>query len=261
MTLASPIVLVSGLKKSFEGPAGALEAIADLSLEIGPGQITGCVGPSGCGKTTLLRLIAGLDAPTKGSILIGGRSPQFARPAVVFQNYALLPWRNLLENVALPLEIEGVASGERHARAEEVLAAVGLKGFERFRPSEVSGGMQARTAIARALTQKADVLLLDEWTASVDEITKESLHALVVELNETFRNCVAIVTHSISEAALLCDHIVVLSQRPARIVGTIDIDLPRRDRLANPDHPQLIEARRLGRALLQQSCDVSQVRL
>jgi NitT/TauT family transport system ATP-binding protein len=219
-------VAVRGIKKTYPG---GVEALRDLTLEFPAGKLTTLLGPSGCGKTTLLKIIAGLIAPDAGDIEVMGRQVSGPGPerAFVFQDFALLPWADVLRNVAFGLELRGVPQSEREETAAHYIVEVGLKGFERRFPHELSGGMRQRVGLARALAVKADVLLLDEPFSSVDEQTRrkfqEDLLRLVAQEKKTF----LFVTHSIEEAVYLSDRIVLLSPRPGRIWKIIDPDLPR----------------------------------
>jgi NitT/TauT family transport system ATP-binding protein len=198
---------------------GTVEALKNLTLEFPRGQLTSLLGPSGCGKTTLLKIIAGLLEPTSGEIEVNGRPVTGPGPdrAFVFQDFALLPWANVLRNVAFGLELRGVARSEREAIAEKYIAEVGLSGFEKSFPHELSGGMRQRVGLARALSVDSDVLLMDEPFSAVDEQTRrkfqEDLLNLVQNENKTF----IFVTHSIEEAVYVSDQIAILLPRPSRV--------------------------------------------
>ena len=218
---------------------GETEALRDMTLEFPRGQLTSLLGPSGCGKTTLLKIIAGLLEPNSGIIEVNGKpvtGPGEDR-AFVFQDFALLPWASVMRNVAFGLELRGVAKSEREAIAEKYIADVGLKGFEKSFPHELSGGMRQRVGLARALSVDADVLLMDEPFSAVDEQTRrkfqEDLLSLVQNENKTF----IFVTHSIEEAVYVSDQIALLLPRPSRVSEIIrptglrqkDVDNIRRD--------------------------------
>lgn len=213
--------------------ATGTQAVADASFSVATGEIVAVLGPSGCGKSTLLRLASGLLAPTTGTVTLGGQTPTAARKAtcrvgMVFQDATLLPWRSAVDNVALPLELEGCPPEERQARARTLLDLVGLSGFESARPHELSGGMRMRVALARALVADPGLLLLDEPFGALDEITRHRLDNELVRLVGQ-RGCAALlVTHSIAEAVFVADRVVVLSPRPARVLGTVPIDLGER---------------------------------
>ncbi len=198
---------------------GEVEALKDLTLEFPRGQLTSLLGPSGCGKTTLLKIIAGLLEPTSGEVVVNGKPVTGPGPnrAFVFQDFALLPWASVIRNVAFGLELRGVAKSEREAIAEKYISAVGLSGFEKSFPHELSGGMRQRVGLARALAVDAKVLLMDEPFSAVDEQTRrkfqEDLLGLVQNENKTF----IFVTHSIEEAVYVSDQIAILLPRPSRV--------------------------------------------
>jgi NitT/TauT family transport system ATP-binding protein len=196
-------------------------AIEDLTLEVHPGEFLAVLGPSGCGKSTLLRIIAGLEQPTSGSV-----EKEEGKIAYVFQDAHLLPWRNVLRNVALPLELMGVGRNERLAAATEALRQVGLADAIRRYPAQLSGGMKMRVSLARALVTQPKLLLLDEPFAALDEITRQKLDEQLRELWQRHRMTVVFVTHSTAEATFLADRAVVLSSRPARVVEDLAIELP-----------------------------------
>lgn len=207
---------------------GGVVAVGGVDLTIEKGSFTAFVGPSGCGKSTLLRLIAGLDTPTSGSVLVGGEPAAQRRVPVafVFQDAHLLPWRNVLDNAALPLELAGVARSERHRAARAVLADVGLGDAALRIPAELSGGMRMRVSLARALVTEPRILLLDEPFAALDELTRNRLDDRLRALWRERGTTVLFVTHSIIEAAYLAERAVVFSRRPARVVVDHTLDLP-----------------------------------
>jgi NitT/TauT family transport system ATP-binding protein len=219
-----------------EGRVPPVTALTDIDLEIGRGSFVSLIGPSGCGKSTFLRIVADLLAPTAGTIVIDGKPPEAARLArqigFVFQDSALLEWRRILPNVALPLELRGTGKAEREARAAGLLELVGLKGFERSWPRQLSGGMRQRAAIARALSTEPQVLLMDEPFGALDQITRDRLNMELVRIHEATKVTVVFVTHSIREAMLLSDRVVVMTPRPGRIARIIDVPLPRPRTLA-----------------------------
>lgn len=219
-TTTKPLgITVDGVEKTF---AGGVQAVARLSLDVPAGQFLALLGPSGCGKSTLLRMMAGLDAPTRGSIrFTHARQPHDT--AFVFQDAHLLPWRNVLRNVALPLELAGVAKSERLDRASDLLKQVGLGDAVRRYPAQLSGGMRMRVSLARALVTTPSLLLLDEPFAALDEITRQHLDARLRQLWIERGMTVIFVTHSINEAAYLADRAVVFSARPAKVM--LDHDL------------------------------------
>ncbi|MGE0845496.1 MAG: ABC transporter ATP-binding protein [Flavobacteriaceae bacterium] len=212
---ADNAVTVRGISKSY----GAVEALRNLSLDFPRGQLTSLLGPSGCGKTTLLKIIAGLIPASSGTVEVDGRPVTGPGPdrAFVFQDFALLPWASVIRNVAFGLELRGVAKSEREAVAEKYIRNVGLAGFEKAYPHELSGGMRQRVGLARALAVDAEVLLLDEPFSAVDEQTRrkfqEDLLSLVADERKTF----IFVTHSIEEAVYVSDQIAILLPRPSRV--------------------------------------------
>jgi NitT/TauT family transport system ATP-binding protein len=209
---------LSSLRKVF---ANDVIAIENLSLEVQQGEFVAILGPSGCGKSTLLRIIAGLEKPTSGNIEIGA-----GKIAYVFQDAHLLPWRNVLRNAALPLELIGAGRAERATAACEALDQVGLSdAIERY-PAQLSGGMKMRVSLARALVTRPDFLLLDEPFAALDEINRQKLDQQLRELWLRHRMTIIFVTHSTAEATFLANRAVVLSARPARVVADLPIDLP-----------------------------------
>lgn len=199
--------------------------VANVSLDIEPGSFTALLGPSGCGKTTVLRLIAGLETPTGGT-LERSEPRRIGRTAYVFQDAHLLPWRNVLDNASLALELAGVEKSERRQRAAEVLKRVGLAGFEKHYPAQLSGGMRMRVSVARALVTQPGLLLMDEPFAALDEITRQQLDELLRELWQSTGMTVLFVTHSVAEAVYLATRAVVFSARPARVVLNEQIELP-----------------------------------
>jgi NitT/TauT family transport system ATP-binding protein len=226
-----PVVMAKDMSLVFAAQDGAVTALADVNLSIARHDFVSLIGPSGCGKTTLLRAVADLVKPTSGTLLVDGGTPEQARLdrsyGYVFQAPALYPWRNVRRNVELPLEIMGLPAAERRNRAAKALATVGLEGFEGKFPWQLSGGMQQRVSIARALGFEPDLLLMDEPFGALDEITRDNLNMHLHELWKSSRLTVIFVTHSIPEAVFLSTHIVVMSPRPGKIVEVIDCDLPR----------------------------------
>ncbi|HEX2843905.1 MAG TPA: ABC transporter ATP-binding protein [Candidatus Limnocylindria bacterium] len=213
----------------FGGPTTGLVALDGLSLEVPAGSFTVIIGPNGCGKSTLLRLVAGLLQPTSGEVMLEGEGPRAGdgRVGLAFQQPRLVPWRSTLENVALPLEINGVAVAERRARGVAALERVGLAGAAALRPRELSGGMAQRAALARALIGEPPVLLLDEPFSALDALTRETFDAELQRLWLERRRTVILVTHSVSEAVSLADRIVVMTPRPGRAARIVEVDLPR----------------------------------
>ena len=213
----------------FGGPVTGLVALDGMSLEVPAGSFTVIIGPNGCGKSTLLRLVAGLLQPTSGELTLEGKIPRAGdgRVGLAFQQPRLVPWRSTLDNVALPLEVNGVPVAERRARGVAALERVGLAGAAALRPRELSGGMAQRAALARALIGEPPVLLLDEPFSALDALTRETFDAELQRLWLERRRTVILVTHSVSEAVSLADRIVVMTPRPGRVARVVEVDLPR----------------------------------
>ena len=227
---APAVVTVRDLSLVFDAGGQRVTALAGVDLSIAPGAFVSLIGPSGCGKTTLLRAIADLEQPSSGELLVNGMTPAEARRrrayGYVFQAPALYPWRNVARNVMLPLEIMGLPRAERRARAARYLGLVGLGDFARKFPWQLSGGMQQRVSIARALAFEPKLLLMDEPFGALDEITRDGLNLHLHELWRRTGMTVVFVTHSIPEAVFLSTRIVVMSARPGRVVEIIENDLP-----------------------------------
>jgi NitT/TauT family transport system ATP-binding protein len=224
-------VSVRGVSMVYPGPVQALE---NIDLDFPAGQLTSLLGPSGCGKTTLLKIIAGLLKPGAGEVLVDGRRVEGPGPerAFVFQDFALLPWATVIRNVAFGLELRGVPVSEREAVAQKYIGEVGLRGFEQKYPHELSGGMRQRVGLARALSVKADVLLMDEPFSAVDEQTRRKFQEDLLQLVAVERRTFIFVTHSIEEAVYLSDRIVLLSPRPGKVWKIIE---PAMSRQLSPD--------------------------
>ena len=218
-------IVVEGVSKAF----GAVQALLDVHVRVGAGEFLGLIGPSGCGKTTLLKTIAGLVRADAGRVTVGGRA--VAGPgrecSVVFQDFALLPWATAQKNVEFGLLLRGAPGAERAATARRAIAKVGLAGFEDAYPSQLSGGMQQRVGLARALAVNPQVLLLDEPFASIDEQTRRLFQDDLLRLWSEERKTVLLVTHSMEEAVYLADRVVVLSPRPGRVHAVLDVPLSR----------------------------------
>lgn len=219
---SSARISLKGVSRTF---TGGVEAVRAIDLEIAPGEFIAIIGPSGCGKSTLLRIIAGLDRTSGGDVTINSSSTR-PRLAFVFQDAHLLPWRNVLGNVALPLEIAGVLSAERKARAADAIGQVGLTDAIHRYPAQLSGGMRMRVSLARALVTDPQLLLLDEPFAALDEITRQHLDDQLRALWSRRRMTTIFVTHSIMEATYLAQRAIVLTRRPARIVIDRKLELP-----------------------------------
>lgn len=224
------MIEVKGVSKVFSRNGVTLEALSDVTFDVDTGEFTSIIGPSGCGKTTLLKMMAGLLGPTSGTIEIEGKAVTGSGPdrALVFQNFVLLPWADVLTNAAFGLEARGVAKSPREEIARVQLEQVGLAGFERHYPHELSGGMQQRVGIARALAVDPDTLLMDEPFGSLDAITRQVMQRDLLKLwQETAHKTTVFVTHSMDEAALLSDHVVVMDTRPGRVSRIIEVPFPR----------------------------------
>lgn len=224
-------IKIDNVSKRFKSGGGEVTALKNVSLEIQKGEFVSLLGPSGCGKTTLLRMIADLLEPTEGSVTIEGATPYQSRInrkyGMVFQSPVLYEWRTISRNIELPLEIMKVKKGEREARAQKMLELVGLTEFADSYPSELSGGMQQRVGIARALAIRPEILLMDEPFSALDEFTREKLHADLLRIWRKTNKTIVFVTHNISEAVYLSDRVCVLSPHPGRLSAIVDITLPR----------------------------------
>jgi ABC-type nitrate/sulfonate/bicarbonate transport system ATPase subunit len=225
------MITVRDVRKTFPARNGnaATLALQDVNLAVGTDEFVSVVGPSGCGKTTLLRMIAGLALPDAGAVEIDGLPVTGPGPdrAVVFQQFALLPWATVTDNIAFGLELRGMERAERLAIAGDLIHAMGLRGFERHYPRQLSGGMQQRVGLARALAVNPAILLMDEPFASVDAQTRRTLQEDLLRLAERSRKTIVFVTHDIDEAVRLADRVVLMSPRPGRIVESLPVPLPR----------------------------------
>ncbi|WP_374843933.1 ABC transporter ATP-binding protein [Brucella haematophila] len=226
---AQTVIDIKDLSLIFETNDGPVHALSNINLAIQRGEFVSFIGPSGCGKTTLMRVVADLEQPTSGSVTVNGKTPANARLdrsyGYVFQAAALFPWRTIEDNISLPLEIMGYSRTERQERIEKNLALVNLTGFGKKFPWQLSGGMQQRASIARALSFDPDMLLMDEPFGALDEIVRDHLNEQLLKLWAATRKTVIFVTHSIPEAVFLSTKIVVMSPRPGRIHEIIDCDL------------------------------------
>jgi NitT/TauT family transport system ATP-binding protein len=242
---AAPVIEAKGLNLVFETGDGPVHALKDVNLSIGKGEFVSFIGPSGCGKTTFLRCVAALEHPTGGTLTVNGLTPDEARRkrayGYVFQAAGLYPWRTIAGNIKLPLEIMGFDRAEQDRRVEQVLELVELKGFGKKFPWQLSGGMQQRASIARALAFDADILLMDEPFGALDEIVRDRLNEELLKLWARTGKTIGFVTHSIPEAVYLSTKIVVMSPRPGRITDIIDSPLPRERPLDIRDSREFIE--------------------
>ena len=240
-----PVIEARQLDLTFQTNDGPIHALKDVGLTINKGEFVSFIGPSGCGKTTFLRCIAALEAPTGGTLTVNGMTPDEARRnrayGYVFQAAGLYPWRTIAKNVKLPLEIMGYSAAEQAERVRNVLKLVDLEGFGAKFPWQLSGGMQQRASIARALAFDADILLMDEPFGALDEIVRDHLNEQLLALWARTEKTIGFVTHSIPEAVYLSTKIVVMSPRPGRITDVIDSPLPKERPLDIRDTPEFIE--------------------
>jgi NitT/TauT family transport system ATP-binding protein len=245
LNVQQPVIEARGLDLTFDTGDGAVQALKDVTLSISRGEFVSFIGPSGCGKTTFLRCIAALEEPTSGTLTVNGMTPDQARQAraygYVFQAAGLYPWRTIAGNVKLPLEIMGFSRAEQAERVRKVLSLVDLEGFGKKFPWQLSGGMQQRASIARALAFDADILLMDEPFGALDEIVRDRLNEELLKLWARTGKTIGFVTHSIPEAVYLSTKIVVMSPRPGRITDVIDSPLPRERPLDIRDSRAFIE--------------------
>lgn len=239
------MISVKDVDLIFETNDGPVHALKDVSLEVEEGDFVSFIGPSGCGKTTLLRAIAALEIPTKGHLTVNGKSPDDARIdreyGYVFQAAGLYPWRTVEGNIKLPLEIMGYSQKEKKERIQKVIELVELKGFEKKFPWQLSGGMQQRASIARALAFDANILLMDEPFGALDEIVRDRLNSELLDLWMQTKKTICFVTHSIPEAVFLSTKIVVMSPRPGRITDVIKSTLPNKRELNIRDSQEFIK--------------------
>jgi NitT/TauT family transport system ATP-binding protein len=247
------VVSLQGVSKEFG--QGHIRALEGIDLEITPGEFISLIGPSGCGKSTLLRIVGDLIQPSTGDVVVNGKAAHQARLdrdyGIVFQDAVLFDWRTVEKNIALPLEIMRWDRGRRARRVEELVGLVELEGFERHHPWQLSGGMQQRVSIARALAFDPPLLLMDEPFGALDEMTRERLNLELLRIWERSGSTVIFVTHSIAEAVFLSTRVVVMSARPGRIVGVVDVDLPQPRGIDTREEPRFAELIRAVRRLLR----------
>jgi NitT/TauT family transport system ATP-binding protein len=224
-----PLLVIDDVVKQFSTPEGSVVAVDHISFAVEQGEFVAVIGPSGCGKSTLFNIIGGLLGNFQGRVTVAGDAIAGPHPAIgmVFQEESTFPWRTVLDNVAFPLEIKGIAKRERLERARHFVNLVGLSGFEKRYPAELSGGMRQRVSIARTLAFEPKILLMDEPFGALDEQTRLLLGDKVTEIQQTLRQTSLLITHSITEAVQLSDRIVVMTYRPGRVKRIVDIDLPR----------------------------------
>ena len=248
------VVSLSGVSKEFG--QGGVVAVQGIDLAIGEREFVSLIGPSGCGKSTLLRIIGDLIEPSRGEVTVKGKTAHAARLGrdygIVFQDAVLFDWRTVAKNISLPLEMMGWDRAKRAERVKELVELVELTGFESHHPWQLSGGMQQRVSIARALSFDPALLLMDEPFGALDEMTRERLNLELLRIWEASGSTVVFVTHSISEAVFLSTRVVVMSARPGRIVGIVDVDLPQPRTADTREEPRFGELIREVRRLLRQ---------
>jgi NitT/TauT family transport system ATP-binding protein len=244
---ADAILVVENIVKRFETPDGVLTAVDNVSLTVAPGEFLGVIGPSGCGKSTLFNIIGGLADGYDGRVTVAGETVSGPHHAIgmVFQEESTFPWRTVLDNVAFPLEIAGMAKAERYEKARHFVHLVGLDGFERRYPAELSGGMRQRVSMARTLASEPKILLMDEPFAALDEQTRLLLGDKVLQIQQELKQTTLIITHNITEAVQLSDRILVMTYRPGKVKRIIDIDLPR------PRTSEIVSSEAFGRYVAQ----------
>jgi NitT/TauT family transport system ATP-binding protein len=226
---AKGILVVNNIVKHFPTPEGVVTAVDHVSLSVKPGEFFSVIGPSGCGKSTLFSIIGGLLGDYEGEVAVAGEriTGPHASVGMVFQEESTFPWRTVTENVAFPLEIEGMAKAARRERAQHFISLVGLDGFENRYPNELSGGMRQRVSLARTLASEPKILLMDEPFAALDEQTRLLLGDKVLQIQQQLKQTMLLITHNLTEAVQLSDRILVMTYRPGKVKRIVDIDLPR----------------------------------
>jgi len=229
MPAADPILVVENIVKRFETQDGVLTAVDDVSFNVMPGEFLSVIGPSGCGKSTLFNVIGGLLDGYDGRVSVAGETVRGPHPSIgmIFQEESTFPWRTVIDNVAFPLEIAGMAKAERIERGRHFINLVGLNGFERRYPAELSGGMRQRVSMARTLASEPKILLMDEPFAALDEQTRLLLGDKVLQIQQELKQTTLLITHNLTEAVQLSDRILVMTYRPGRTKGIVEIKLPR----------------------------------
>jgi len=224
----TPLLAVEHLTKRYVTGDGAVTAVDDMSFSVGEGEFVSIIGPSGCGKSTVFNIVGGLVGDYEGRVTVGGQTVSGTHPAIgmVFQEESTFPWRTVIDNVAFPLEIAGMAKDARTDRAAHFVKLVGLSGFERRYPSELSGGMRQRVAIARTLASEPKILLMDEPFAALDEQTRVLLGDKVLQIQQELKQTTLLITHNLTEAVQLSDRVLVMTYRPGRLKRVVDVDLP-----------------------------------
>ena len=253
MSSERAVVSLQSVRKEFG--RGGVVALEGIDVDVRPGEFVSLIGPSGCGKSTLLRIVGDLIQPTKGNVVVNGKTAHQARLdrdyGIVFQDAVLFDWRTVEKNIALPLEMTGWSRERRRERVRELLELVELSGFERHYPWQLSGGMQQRVSIARALSFSPELLLMDEPFGALDEMTRERMNLELLQIWEQTGSTVIFVTHSIAEAVFLSTRVVVMSPRPGRITGVVDVDLPRPRGNETREQPRYAELIRDVRRMLR----------
>src|SRR6266852_331508 len=244
---ASAILVVEDIVKRFETPDGVLTPVAHVSLSVALGEFVGVIGPSGCGKSTLFNVIGGLLDGYEGTVRVAGERVRGPHAAIgmIFQEESTFPWRNVLDNVAFPLEIAGVPKAERYEQARHFVTLVGLDGFERRYPAELSGGMRQRVSMARTLAAQPKIMLMDEPFAALDEQTRLLLGDKVLAIQQQLKQTTLLITHNITEAVQMSDRILVMTYRPGKVKRIVDIDLPR------PRAGEIVSSEAFGRYVAQ----------
>jgi NitT/TauT family transport system ATP-binding protein len=244
---ADAILVVDDIVKRFETPDGVLTAVDRVSLGVAPGEFLGVIGPSGCGKSTLFNVIGGLLDGYEGTVTVAGERVRGPHPSIgmIFQEESTFPWRNVLDNVAFPLEIAGLPKAERYEQARHFVKLVGLDGFERRYPAELSGGMRQRVSMARTLAAEPKILLMDEPFAALDEQTRLLLGDKVLQIQQELRQTTLLITHNITEAVQLSDRVLVMTYRPGKVKRMVDIGLPR------PRTSEIVSSEAFGRYVAQ----------
>jgi NitT/TauT family transport system ATP-binding protein len=242
-----PILVVEDIVKRFETPDGAVTAVDHVSLTVNPGEFLGVIGPSGCGKSTLFNIIGGLLDGYEGAVQVAGELVRGPHPSIgmIFQEESTFPWRTVIDNVAFPLEIAGMPKAERYERARHFVALVGLDGFERRYPAELSGGMRQRVSMARTLAAEPKIMLMDEPFASLDEQTRLLLGDKVLSIQQQLKQTTLLITHNITEAVQLSDRILVMTYRPGKLKRMVEIKLPR------PRTSEIVSSEAFGRYVAQ----------